>query len=407
MFDFLRNMGKSKAEKRQEAISAYLDNELSAVEKRRFEKQMAADAGLRHDVEQQRFIKLNVSRLPSLKAPRRFTLDPQRYGRPVAQGYFKLYPAMRVATVLAGIFFVLAIGIEFLNFSSRSGVFGQSDQVSQLSEAEPAAEMMLEAESAMTEGEGPPKSQELPEPSIEIVEEVLETELAAEEAAAMEAPAEEAIQAAEPQMMEETEGAAGEIESPLPVTGEPAAESEVSEEVIVEEVVVESLLTSPEPGKDGAGTAQFEEIEPEATPIFPTGGGGERPQETPQVPASDAAAMRATVTVTETPTGQPGQTPSPTQPTVQEVARAEEIGPAEDSDLANAAAIEETGIAEDSDEVGAAEAEMVIVPTRQLPPGSREPAPEIPVLRLLIAALGIAVILFFVVTLLIRRQTKY
>jgi len=407
MFDFLRNMRKSKAEKRQEAISAYLDNELSAAEKRRFEQQMAANANLRRDVEQQRFVKLNVSRLPRVKAPRRFTLDPQRYGRPVAQGYFKLYPALRVATVLAGIFFVLAIGIELLNFGFQSGAPQPSNQLSQLTEAEPAMEMAVEDETAMTEGEGPPKSQQLPEPSIEIVEEVLETELAAEEVVPMEAPAEEAVQAAEPQMLEEVEGATGEVESPLPATGEPAAESEVSEEVIVEEVVVERLLTSPVPGADGAGTAQFEEIEREATRMFPTGGGGERPQETPQVAAGNAAAMSATVTVTETPTGQPSITPSPAQPTVQDVARAEETSPEEDSDRAIAAAIEERGIAEDSGQVETAEAETVIVPTRQQPPVSQEPSPEIPVMRLLIAALGIAVILLVVVTLLIRRQTKF
>jgi hypothetical protein len=112
MMDFLRNWFKPAADKRQEQISAYVDGQLPAWERQRLEQEMAGDAALRQEVEQQQLIKSRVSRLPRQRAPRNFTLNPSLYGRPQPQPATWLFPVMRTATALAAVFFVLAIILE-------------------------------------------------------------------------------------------------------------------------------------------------------------------------------------------------------------------------------------------------------------------------------------------------------
>ena len=105
MIEFLRNLRKSDEEKTQEALTAYLDGALTPGEQRDFEQRLADDEALQSDVEQQRLIKESLATLSHLRAPRNFTLDPARYGRPQPAG--RLYPALRTATVLAAILFVV------------------------------------------------------------------------------------------------------------------------------------------------------------------------------------------------------------------------------------------------------------------------------------------------------------
>ena len=69
-------------EKRQEALTAYLDGALTPAERKRFERLLASDRALRASLEEQRLIKASLRRLPRMRAPRNFTLDPARYGRP-------------------------------------------------------------------------------------------------------------------------------------------------------------------------------------------------------------------------------------------------------------------------------------------------------------------------------------
>ena len=51
MFDFLRDLRKTEGEKRQEAMSAYLDDALTPAERERFERLLAEDEGLRASLE--------------------------------------------------------------------------------------------------------------------------------------------------------------------------------------------------------------------------------------------------------------------------------------------------------------------------------------------------------------------
>jgi hypothetical protein len=137
------NWFKSAAEKRQEQLSAYVDGQLSRQERQRFERDLAADAALRHQVEQQRLIKSQLSRLPRRRAPRNFTLEPSLYGRPGPQTATWLYPTMRTATALAAFFFVLAVIFElagaFLIGASRAPVAMEAIPPEQSAPAPPFA----------------------------------------------------------------------------------------------------------------------------------------------------------------------------------------------------------------------------------------------------------------------------
>lgn len=109
MFDFLRNLTKSAEEKRQEAITAYLDDTMSANERERFAAQLAQDTELQAAVARERAVKQSLSRLPQRRVPRNFTLDPARYGRPARQPLIQAYPVLRAATGLAAVFFIFAL----------------------------------------------------------------------------------------------------------------------------------------------------------------------------------------------------------------------------------------------------------------------------------------------------------
>ena len=88
---------KTAAERRHEALSAYLDGALSARERARLENELKRDAALRAELDElSRTVQLTRS-LPALPVPRSFVLDPAVFGR-ARQHRFHLYPALRAAT---------------------------------------------------------------------------------------------------------------------------------------------------------------------------------------------------------------------------------------------------------------------------------------------------------------------
>jgi hypothetical protein len=186
MFEFLRNLRKSDEEKTQEALTAYLDGALTPGEKRDFEQRLAADEALRADLEQQRLVKQSLGALPRLRAPRNFTLDPALYGRPQPAG--RLYPALRTATVLAAILFVVLLSVDLVGTLGPVGLAGapQEAEFSQIA-SEPEADL-----SFADEGEAAVEVTRVVEAEmiVEDAEEVIVEEFAAE------APAEEMIEEA-------------------------------------------------------------------------------------------------------------------------------------------------------------------------------------------------------------------
>lgn len=112
MFDFF----KSSEEKREEQISAYIDQQMSPAERQGFETLLGQDADLREQVEGQQEVKSLLSQMPKLKAPRNFVLDPAVYGgkAPAPSFIEMLYPKMRLATAAASFLFVIVLGAGLL-----------------------------------------------------------------------------------------------------------------------------------------------------------------------------------------------------------------------------------------------------------------------------------------------------
>jgi cytoskeletal protein RodZ len=128
MFEFWREWRKSAEEKRQERINAFLDDALSPAERQRFEEELAADAALQAEVARLRVLKQQLRQLPSRPVPRQFMLDPAKYGRPAPQPLFQFYPVLRTATVLTGIFLVIAISLSmFQNGAQLQGIAFQAE----------------------------------------------------------------------------------------------------------------------------------------------------------------------------------------------------------------------------------------------------------------------------------------
>jgi hypothetical protein len=88
-----------------ELLSAYLDGKLSGADSTRLEGRLAADpalASIMQDLSQARSL---LRRLPQRRAPRNFTLSPQRAG--VRPPLPRAYPVLRLASALAGVLFFL------------------------------------------------------------------------------------------------------------------------------------------------------------------------------------------------------------------------------------------------------------------------------------------------------------
>ncbi len=185
MLDFLANWRKSNEEKRQESITAYLDGALTPKQERLFEERLTSDQALRYNVEQQKLLKRNLTQIPRLRSPRNFTLDPALYGRPEPDPAARVYPALRAATALVGLFFVVAVAAILLTTgqSGRQSV-ALAPQVDEVF-SNIAATVIVESEGAAMEAPA--------ELTLSPDERIFELEAAKEAEPVMEAPAEEAI----------------------------------------------------------------------------------------------------------------------------------------------------------------------------------------------------------------------
>jgi hypothetical protein len=113
MFDFWRNLTKSKAEKERELLHAYVDNALSPAERVRFEARLAENADLQAEVESLRQVKQMMAAVPRRRVPRNFTLDPAKYGRPAPHPLLQAQPALRLATVLTAVIFIIVLALDW------------------------------------------------------------------------------------------------------------------------------------------------------------------------------------------------------------------------------------------------------------------------------------------------------
>jgi anti-sigma factor RsiW len=100
-----------------EAISAYLDNELTARERAWLEQRLAREPILRQALAELRHTRAVLRSQPRLRAPRNFTLTPQMAGvtagRRPARSAPAAFPVLRLASMLATFFFIIMTAGSF------------------------------------------------------------------------------------------------------------------------------------------------------------------------------------------------------------------------------------------------------------------------------------------------------
>jgi anti-sigma factor RsiW len=374
MFDFLRNLRKSNAEKSQEAITAYLDDALTAGDRQRLEQQMTDDPALRAELEQQRLIKVNISRLPRVRAPRNFTLDPALYGRPADQSNARLYPAMRVATVLVGVFFIIAVGAEILTFNDRASV--TSSMAEQIVGLAPTADVTMEGEAVTVQEAEPAAALELElQTGSDSDRAVPASEEAVEEEQLQEVPLDSLGAVADEDMVESEEAA----EESFALAVVTAVAGAAVEKYMTEEAVAESAPREPMPEEEqveavGAPVAKSDDGQADLA-----AGGGDKPEDAPQPGIlMTEVAGRISSAATETATSQPTVT----------------LG----------AVAQEEAVAEAPREAEAEEPKAI--PVAAGPAKSRDDGSDLPLLRVVILLLGITLVILAAVTLITRWRLK-
>jgi anti-sigma factor RsiW len=101
----------------EELISAYLDKRVSAEEKDFFERHIASCVDCRAQLETTRSMVAALKAMPAVKAPRSFVLPREMARQSAAQpkrSFLSLYPALRLATVIAAMAFVVLFAGDLL-----------------------------------------------------------------------------------------------------------------------------------------------------------------------------------------------------------------------------------------------------------------------------------------------------
>ena len=109
-----------------EAISAYLDGALNPKDRAQLEARLQKDAGLRTALRELGRTRTVLRSQPRLRAPRNFTLTPQMAGVQAGRRSQPFaFPVLRLASVLATIFFVVALVGDLVARSAEPAVIAQ------------------------------------------------------------------------------------------------------------------------------------------------------------------------------------------------------------------------------------------------------------------------------------------
>lgn len=95
-----------------EALSAYLDDQLPVKERAALEARLAGDPELRSVLEQLSQSRALLRKLPQRRAPRNFTLTPQKAG--VKPPLPRLFPTFRFASVFASLLLMFGLATNSL-----------------------------------------------------------------------------------------------------------------------------------------------------------------------------------------------------------------------------------------------------------------------------------------------------
>lgn len=99
-------------------ISAYLDKQVTAQEQQFLEQHLSACAECRAQLEMTRSMLTALRAMPAMKAPRSFVL-PREMARPPKRSILSWYPALRLATAVAVVAFIVVFAGDIL--TSRPG----------------------------------------------------------------------------------------------------------------------------------------------------------------------------------------------------------------------------------------------------------------------------------------------
>jgi hypothetical protein len=122
-----------------ETLSAYLDDQLSAPERRELENRLGNNTELKQGLEELRTTRMVLRSLPKLRAPRNFTLTPSMAGQRMGAGTTPgVYPLLRLAATLATLFFfIVTAGGLALRFSLPAQTVVMRDAQSQNARSAP------------------------------------------------------------------------------------------------------------------------------------------------------------------------------------------------------------------------------------------------------------------------------
>ena len=108
-------MTKQITPREWDALSAYLDGQLSSKDRIHLERRLEERADLRIALEGLRQTRMLLRSQPPLRAPRNFMLSPEQAGiRTKPASARSLFPVMRLATVLASVLFLLVVAGDLL-----------------------------------------------------------------------------------------------------------------------------------------------------------------------------------------------------------------------------------------------------------------------------------------------------
>ena len=159
-----------------EDLSAYLDGQLSPKESARLEEKLQARADLRAALSELSQTRSLLRSQPAMRAPRNFTLSPKMVGvRPAPVRSFQLFPAMRLASVMAAALLVVVLAGDFLTGGRQPAFVPVAFQSVPM--AAPAAEMKSAAEEAAPQAEA---AMEAPAPTEAPAAAILEAPAATE-----------------------------------------------------------------------------------------------------------------------------------------------------------------------------------------------------------------------------------
>lgn len=116
----MERLAHNHPEDTSELLSAYVDNEVTVVERRRAEELVQSCTACAQEVRELQLFKELLHDVPTVQPRRSFTIDPQRAPRP----RWLLFPTFRFATVIATVLLLVVLGVDALgsrNFGAAGG----------------------------------------------------------------------------------------------------------------------------------------------------------------------------------------------------------------------------------------------------------------------------------------------